>query len=174
MENEPAVLPILGVMAASGVPLNDVVRAANDELFETNLRTTAVPFDSTDYYRREMGSGLTRFWCAGVRLVPASALADYKLAAVALEGRWRDSGDRRVNLDAGYLSALQLVLATTKPLPQAVYLRDGICAVVELIYRDGAFAALPCTYPDYEKAAAENLFEPFRSYFLKLQREVGK
>jgi hypothetical protein len=67
-----------------------------------------------------------------------------------------------------------MVLATTKPLPQAIYLRDGVYAVVELIYRDGAFAALPWTYPDYRKAAAENLFESFRSQFLKLQRKVGE
>ena len=91
-----------------------------------------------------------------------------------IAGRRCPGGDRRVNVDPGYVSALQMVLATTKPLPQAIYLRDGVYAVVELIYRDGAFAALPWTYPDYRKAAAENLFEPFRSQFLKLQRKVGE
>jgi hypothetical protein len=171
---EPAVLPILGVIAAPSVSLDDVARAANDKLFETDLHTNPKPFDFTDYYRKEMGPNLTRFWCAGARLVPASALADYKLACATLEDRWRQGPDRQVNVDAGYVSALQLVLATTKPLPQAVYLRDGIYAVVELIYRDGGFAALPWTYPDYGKAAAENLFEPFRSYFLKLRREMGE
>lgn len=174
MEKEPAVLPVLGVIAAPGVSPDDVVRAANDELFETARETDRIPFDFTDYYRKELGAGLMRFWCAGAHLVPASALADYKLAGVALEDRWRRAGERRVNLDPGYISALQLVIATTKPLPQAVYLRGGIYAVVELIYRDGAFATLPWTYPDYGRAAKDNLLQPFRSHLLKLQREVGK
>ena len=169
---EPAVLPILGLITAPGVSLDDVTRAANDKLFETVQSTEPVPFDATDYYRTEMGPNLERVWCAGARLIHASALADYKLAGAALEDRWRQDGDRLVNVDAGYVSALQIVLATTKPLPQAVYLRDGVYAVVELVYRDGVFAALPWTYPDYKKAAAENLFDPFRSYFLKLRREV--
>ncbi len=174
MKKEPGVLPILGVIAAPGVSLEDVVRAANDELFETAQSTKTVPFGLTDYYQKEMGTGLIRLWRAGTRLVSPSALADHKLTGAALEDRWRQGGDRRVNLDPGYVSALQIVLATTKPLPQVIYLGDGIYAVVELIYRDGAFAALPWTYPDYRKAAAENLFGPFRSHFLKLRREKEK
>ncbi len=150
------------------------MRAANDKLFETAQMTRPVPFDFTDYYRNEMGPGLERVWCAGARLARASALADYKLTAAALESRWLEDRQRRVNVDPGYVSTLQMVLATTKPLPQAVYLRDGVYAVVELIYRDGAFVALPWTYPDYEQAATEDLFEPFRAHFLKLRREMGE
>jgi hypothetical protein len=174
MSKDPMVLPILGVIAAPDVRPDDVVRGAGDRLFATAQRTEPVPFEFTDYYRKEMGTGLTRFWCAGAGLAPASALVACKLTSVALEGRWRLRGDRRVNLDPGYISAHQLVLATTKPLPQAVYLRDGIYALVELVYRDGTFAPLPWTYPDYRQAAAENLFAPFRSYFLKLRRKAGK
>jgi hypothetical protein len=174
MEKEPLVLPVLGVIAAPDVSLDEVAGAAGGRLFEMGLRTKAVPFDFTDYYLREMGPGLTRVWYAGAGLVRASALADYKLAAGTLEGGWRESGARRVNLDPGYISALQLVLATTKTLPQAAYLRDGISAVVELIYKEGGFAPTPWTYPDYDIAATEKLFEPFRSRFLELQREVGK
>jgi hypothetical protein len=173
MEKAPRVLPILGVIAARGVSLEDILRTTDAELFNAALKTEIMPFDFTDYYREEMGKGLTRFWCAGGRLVPATVLADYKLAGVALETRWRSGGGRRVNLDPGYVSTLQMVLATTKQLPPAVYLGKGIYALVELIYRDGAFCSLPWTYPDYRKAATEGLFEPFRAHFLKLRREAG-
>lgn len=162
----------MGVIAARGVSPEEVLRTTDAELFENGPRTETVPFDFTDYYREEMGTGLTRFWCAGVRLVPATALAGYKLASVALEKRWRNDGGRRVNLDPGYVSTLQMVLATTKGLPQAIYVAKGIYALVELIYRDGAFRSLPWTYPDYRKAAARGLFEPFRAHLLKLTRET--
>ncbi len=168
------VLPVLGVILAAGVEPDDVMRAVSGELFPTALRTESIPFDFTDYYGKEMGADLIRFWCAADGLVPAAYLATHKSESGRLEGRWRQRGGRRVNLDPGYISEHQMVLATTKPLPQAVYLRDGIYGVVELLYRDGAFAALPWTYPDYRQAANERVFEPFRSHLLSLRRAAGK
>jgi hypothetical protein len=170
MKKDPEVLPLVGVIAAPGIAAEDVVRAVNDELLEIVSRTDAEPFDFTDYYRREMGEGLVRFWCVASRLAPAAQLADWKLRSRELEMRWGGPGARRVNLDPGYLTSLQVILATTKPLPQAIYLRDGIYALVELLYRAGGFKSLPWTYPDYGKAASEGAFEMFRSNYLKLLR----
>jgi len=163
-------LPIVGVIATPEIATEDVVRAVNDGLFEIASRTDPEPFDFTDYYRREMGEGLVRFWCAASRLAPAARLAAWKSQSCELEKTWGRPGARRVNVDPGYVSSLQLVLATTKPLPQAVYLRDGIYALVELLYHGGGFKSLPWTYPDYGKAASEGAFETFRTYYLKLSR----
>ncbi len=174
MGKVPLVLPVLGVIAASEISVDEVVRTSGAALFEHALQTPAEPFTFTDYYEEEMGKSLVRFWCAGVQLVPATLLPDYKLAGLEAEVRWRVGGARRVNLDPGYISTLQMVLATTKPLPQATYVRDGIYALVELLYRDGGFQPLPWTYPDYRKAAAGGVFEPFRAHFLRLRREMGK
>lgn len=170
MKKDPEVLPLMGVIAAPGIAAEDVVRAVNDELFEIVSRTDPEPFDYTDYYRPEMGEGLARFWCAARSLAPGAQLADWKLQSRELETTWGEQGKRRVNLDPGYLTSLQLILATTKPLPQAVYLRDGIYALVELLYRSGGFKSLPWTYPDYGKAASEGAFEVFRAHYLKLLR----
>ncbi|MGD8718819.1 MAG: DUF4416 family protein [Candidatus Zixiibacteriota bacterium] len=174
MERDPHVLPILGVLATPSVSADEVVAACRRELFDVALTSAVVPFDDTDYYRSEMGPDLKRFWCAAAATVGADLLADMKTASGRLEGRWRDEGKRRVNLDPGYVTPLQLVLATTKTLPQAVYLRDGISAVVELLYRDGVFAPMPWTYPDYGRAASAATFEPFRDYLLGLLREAKK
>jgi hypothetical protein len=174
MKQDPYVLPIVGVIAAPDIEAESVVRALSDGLFEIASRTNPEPFGFTDYYRREMGEGLARFWCAAARLAPAAALADWKVRSGALEKSWGESGARRVNVDPGYVSSLQLILATTKPLPQAVYLRDGVYALVELLYRSGGFKSLPWTYPDYGKAAAEGVFEIFRSRYLKSLRGGGR
>jgi hypothetical protein len=174
MNRGPSVLPFVGVIAAPEIPADDVVRAVADDLFGVAFRTDAEPFDFTDYYRPEMGPGLVRFWCAGGGLASAALLPAWKLRSRNLERRWAEQGGRRVNLDPGYLSPLQLVLATTKALPTAVYVRNGIYALVELLYRDGGFEALPWTYPDYRKAAAEGTFQPFRAHFLELLRGAGR
>jgi hypothetical protein len=174
MAQGPYVLPIAGVIAAPDIAVESVVRALSDGLFEVASRTNPEPFAFTDYYRREMGEGLVRFWCAAARLAPAAALADWKVRSGELEKSWGGPGARRVNVDPGYVSSLQLILATTKPLPQAVYLRDGVYALVELLYRSGGFKRLPWTYPDYAKAAAEGAFEMFRSRCLRLLRGGGR
>lgn len=166
MRKDPCVLPIVGVIAAPKIATEDVVRAVSDKLFAVSSQTDPTQFDFTDYYRQEMGEGLVRFWCAASRLAPAGQLADWKLRSCELETKWGKPGARSVNIDPGYVSSLQLVLATTKPLPQAVYLQDGIFALVELLYRSGGFKSLPWTYPDYGKAASEGAFDTFRSYYL--------
>ncbi len=174
MKQAPSVLPLIGVIAAAEIGGGDVVRALGDELFDVAFQTDPEPFDVTEYYRSEMGAALVLFWCAGRRFAPAALLAAWKLRSRELETRWAARGARRVNLDTGYLSSLQLVLATTKPLPQAVYVRDGVYALVELLYRSGGFEAFPWTYPDYRRAAAAGAFEPFRSRYLELLCEVEK
>ncbi len=57
--------------------------------------------------------------------------------------------DRVVNLDPGYVSTFNLVLATVKDRPHRIYLRDGIYGEVTLQYLKGSFRAMDSTYPDY-------------------------
>jgi len=170
---EPKVLSVVGVLAPPDVRGDDILAACVPSLGAAALATPAREFGYTGYYEAEMGRVLERFWFCGDRLLPASELAAWKLAARELEDRWRDAaGRRRVNLDPGYMTPLQLALATTKSLPQAVYLRDGVSAVVELLYRQGRFEPLPWTYPDYREAAEEGVFEPFRVHLLRRRRGV--
>lgn len=52
---------------------------------------------------------------------------------------------------------------------------DVVRAVGDELFDGGAgLDALPWTYPDYRRAAAAGAFEPFRSHYLELLREVGK
>lgn len=172
MSRVPEVLPFLGVIASPAAPLADLEREIRAALFETSLTTPSLSFDFTPYYEAEMGAGLVRRWYAGALLLPADRLPAWKRASLGLERRWSVEGRRSVNVDPGYLSESQLLLATTKPLPAAVYLSDGLFALVELLYREAAFRELPWTYPDYAAAAARGWFDPFRALFLKLRKAV--
>jgi len=67
-------------------------------------------------------------------------------------------GRRTVNLDPGYLSAENLVLATTKGYSHRPYLRDGIYAELVYIYRGGTFAPVEWTYRDYRDARSIAFF----------------
>jgi len=171
----PLVLPFVGVITTPDILPAAVARECAAALFPLDGTTSPRLFDFTSYYEPEMGRGLIRFWLGGAALRPAGELPAWKRKAGELEDAWRGgNGGRRVNLDPGYIAALQLVLATTKPLPQATYARDGIFAVVELLFHDGAFHPVPWTYGDYAAAAADGTFLLWRERFRALTARFGR
>jgi hypothetical protein len=116
------------------------------------------PFDRTDYYEKEMGTGLVRRFVVLHGTVRRDVLADAKIEAEFLE-RASAEGDRRtVNIDPGLLAEENFVLATGKSYNHRVYLRDGVFADLTLVYRKGEYRALPWTYPD-------DASDEIRSYF---------
>lgn len=106
------------------------------------------PFDTTAYYEREMGAHLRRvFWSLGA-MMPPDALADLKLHALEIERRLSVDGNRRVNLDPGYVDRCKLVLASVKYNGPKVYLRDGVYADVQLLY-DRGWRPTPWAFTDF-------------------------
>jgi hypothetical protein len=130
-------------------------------------RSPEYPFNFTDYYRPEMGDGLTRNFVSFRRVFDPGSLADAKLATNRIERELADkTGDtfrRRVNLDPGYVTAAKLVLATTKDFSHRVYLRDGIYAEVTLQFGSGGPRAQPWTYPDFASGA-------YSEFLMKVRR----
>jgi hypothetical protein len=168
-EAKYAVLPIVGFIAHEGLSRAEIEAATAARLFPLGGSIESRPFAFTAYYGAEMGNNLIRWWARAAALADPAALPDWKNAARDLEDEWRGpEGGRRVNIDPGYLGLYQLVLATTKALPQAVYLRDGIFALVEFLFFKGSFQAFSWTYADYARAIPE--LNPWREDFLVLRR----
>ena len=64
-----------------------------------------LPFDKTDYYETEMGKDLVRRFVTFEQLMQPDVLPEVKRYTDALESEYRDrEGNRKVNLDPGYLS----------------------------------------------------------------------
>jgi hypothetical protein len=126
------------------------------------------PFDLTDYYTREMGKSLFRYFLTFGRLIPISSLPDVKLATNRVEEKYaRPDGSRRINIDPGYVCLEHVILATTKGYTHRPYLRDGIYADLTLIYRNKSFQPLEWTYPDYRRETVIALFNQFRGKYLE-------
>lgn len=129
-----------------------------------------LPFDFTDYYRREMGHPLFRRLIAFRSLIDQEALPDIKHQTNAVEAGFARDGQRQVNIDPGYLLLERFVLATGKNFSHRIYLRRGIYADLTLIYQKGRFAALPWTYPDYTDSRLQAfLTKVRRKYALDLK-----
>lgn len=126
-------------------------------------------FSLSSYYEEEMGTGLIKQFLGFGPLVDPDDLAGIKRTGNDLEsGVVRSDGapGRGLNIDPGYVSGAQLVLATTKNYSHRIYIGQGIFAEVTLLYTRGAFTPLPWTYRDYRTEEAIAFFTRVRRVFL--------
>jgi len=140
---------------------------------EIDFLSKVLPFDFTNYYNKEMGSNLKRHFVTFERLIPIPSLPQIKRLTNDLELKYADlQGNRRINIDPGYLCLEHVILATTKGYTHRPYLREGIFADLTLIYRDKSYRPLEWTYPDYRQEEVIGLFNQFRRKYLEdLKRE---
>ena len=106
-------------------------------------------FNYTRYYEMEMGTPLYRRLCSFQSLVAQQDLAGIKMNTLRIEQSFSQTGQRRVNIDPGYMLRERFVLASGKNFNHRICIGDGIYADLTLIYHKGNFQRLPWTYPDY-------------------------
>ncbi len=132
-------------------------------------------FDFTSYYDAEMGTGIRRWIWVFADLADRSRLAGIKRLTNEIESAYSRDGKRRFNLDPGLLTLENLVLATGKNQAHRIYLGEGVFADLTLIFRRGAYQALPWTYPDYASRDLIAVLEGVRRrYKCKLTRREGQ
>ncbi|MGA2761849.1 MAG: DUF4416 family protein [Spirochaetia bacterium] len=114
-----------------------------------DLCSQTMPFTYTDYYDKEMGDSIQRFFVSFRRLVDPAQIAEIKLKTNRIEERFCEGAARKVNIDPGLLCLSRFVLVTTKESAHRIPLFGGIYAEVTLLYHKGSFRPLEWTYPDF-------------------------
>ena len=151
------------LLLAPSVPQHEVEAELEHTFGTIVLRSTPLPFTQTTYYHREMGQDLLRSYVAFGPLVNIADLAAVKHQTNHLEMRWAvGEGQRRVNLDPGYLDFAKVVLATTKDHMHRLYIGAGIFAEVTLRYQRQSFHPWDWTYPDYRLPTTLAFFNQLR------------
>ncbi len=122
------------------------------------------PFDFvfTTYYNKEMGTPLYKQFISFSQLIDPVILPDIKLLAnkIEIETAQPGSNNRTINIDPGYLSHANVILATTKNNNHRVPLQHGIYAHMEYIIRKkNTLDTLPWTYPDFRSPQYMKFFE---------------
>lgn len=138
-----------------------------DLLSQVDGRSAVIPFDQTDYYRAEMGEPLFRLFVSFRRLLDPQRLPGIKIAAMRLEEELADAGRRAVNIDPGYMSEANVIIATAKNHYHRVPLADGIYAHLEFVLKEGRIQPLPWTYPDFHS-------EAYLDFFRRLQQDLRR
>jgi|YNPMSStandDraft_2_1061718.scaffolds.fasta_scaffold02103_2 hypothetical protein len=154
---------MLKVKLLIGILLNDlnledkVLNILIKKFGKIDYKTTPYKFTHTDYYNKEMGENIYRFYISFEQLIYGHQLGKIKIITNKIENKFKKNGKRSVNIDPGFISLANLVLATTKNYSHRIPLNNKIYAEVTLIYENKKFNTLPWTYPDY--ALDENIKE---------------
>lgn len=153
---------IMGMLSSIRALFEEVPALLEERLGKIETQSKIIPFDFTNYYKKEMGSGILRVFYSFKNLINPEEIAAIKVWTNELEERFMQNEEYRikrpVNLDPGYLTQCQLILASTKDFYHRIYLQKGIYAEVTLYYKYGKYVNLPWTYPDYQTEEYKNFF----------------
>jgi len=142
-------------------------RSLVEYLGKIDLMSEKLPFDYTTYYEEEMGRGLFRRFVFFEDIASPDRLVAIKGMTDRIEERFLGPSGRRVNIDPGYVTLHQVVLATHKNYVHRVYAGDGVYIDLTLIYQNGSFQPLGWTYPDYRSPEIMNLFHKVRERYVQ-------
>ena len=164
---------IFSLFAQDDGLINETIGTLSAAYGQPDFISPVIPFDYTDYYHAEMGEGLIRRFVTMEKLIRPECLPDIKLATNVIEDKLISNGQRRINIDPGYVSKAHLILATGKSYTHRPYLRDGIYADLTLVYQGKKFCSLPWTYPDYGDEKQLQMLGRIREKYL-LQLKIAE
>jgi hypothetical protein len=162
---------VASVLSAEPSLLDTAMEEMEHVFGPVEFSTKPQPFVHTNYYCAEMGQDIQRRFIAFHPLVQRDRLAEIKLCTNRIEESCREPGrGRRINIDPGFVTPDNVVLATGKNYTHRIYLGRGIYADLTLIYQKGSFRPLPWTYPDYAEEPVIRMLNEIRRRYLEQLR----
>ena len=166
---EKLVIGVLSTLPGRKQEIEDTLTA---EFGPADYHSPEIDFIYSEYYTREMGPDIKRFFYAFENCVAPDRLADIKIRTNELEEQFCKGGDRKANFDPGVLNCSRLILASTKDNMHRVPLQKGIYAEVTLVYMKKQFHSLMWTYRDYASETYKQIFSEIREiYRLQLKQQ---
>jgi len=156
----------LGALYSDEHLLNLAIAQAEETFGAADLVSSDFAFDFTNYYDNEMGTPIYRRFVSFSQLIEPGFLAAAKLQTNSIEDDLRVAGQRKVNLDIGYIDYDKVVLASAKSGIHKIYLAEGIYADLALHYAKGQYRPYDWAFQDFKKP-------DYNPFFLKM-REIYK
>ncbi|MEF3254800.1 MAG: DUF4416 family protein [Deferribacterales bacterium] len=130
-------------------------------------KTDLIDFVHTDYYQKEFGEDLKKIFVAHNLFFQPDKLIDFKLMAIEVEDRFKIGGERKLNLDPGYVAVEKVVAASTKNFTHRIYLGKGIYGDLQLQRRGKSYRSLPWTFYDYALPDTLKFFDRVRNKLME-------
>lgn len=161
----------VGILSSDNTLLEEVEYLLAKRLGKVDIKSEIFPFDFTDYYKKEMGTNISKQFLCFKELINPEELSDIKIWTNELENEIKCNRKsdvaRPINLDPGYLTHCNLILASAKDYYHRIHLQNGIYAEVTLFYQHEVFKNLPWTYPDFQTEEYKNFFLKVRTLYAK-------
>ena len=109
------------------------------------------------YYDNEIGGEGFRRIYSFKELVDPARQADIKIRTNEIEAEFSIDGNRKINLDPGFINHGRLMLPTTKETGFRVPLKNGIYTELTLFWARGGWQKFPWSYRDYQSERVQNL-----------------
>ncbi|MFC1852467.1 DUF4416 family protein [candidate division CSSED10-310 bacterium] len=166
---------IVGVLTAFPALIDDLLPHLEQHLGAVDYQTPPFPFTVTDYYHREMGSPLKRYFLSFEPLIYPDQIASIKLRTSSVEDIFRQNSSRLINLDPGYMDYHKVVLASYKSGGYKIYLQQGVYGDMTLFYSKGRFQPFSWSFPDFIQGTYNQTFLKIRSLYkqkLRSQKQI--
>lgn len=159
---------IVGVIYHDEKILEQGLKMLTDEFGELEDMCDEFSFSKefSTYYDEEIGGEGFRRIYSFKRLVDPSHQAEIKTKTNEMEKILSDGGNRKINLDPGFISHGRLMLATTKKTGFRIPLKDGIYTELTLFFAKGKWQKLPWTYRDYQSERVQEFLTEVRRKYL--------
>ncbi len=144
------------------------LRSTWEAQFGSSIVFTPSENPLVDYYATEMGAPLGRVFFLSATAFPREYLLSTKSLALGWEQTHAPRGVREVNVDVGFLSPENFILATTKNYSHRIYLGQNLFADLTYFFAQGDLRVLPWTYPDYCDEEKKNFFRWARGFLLEI------
>ncbi len=159
-----------GVLYSDTETLDNARRILESRFGKIDTVSPPFDFDLTNYYEKEMGPKLIRLFWSFERLIDPSELPDVKVFTNSVEMSFSEAGNRKINLDPGYMDFHKVVLASVKERAQKIYLGKGIYADPTLYYLKGAFHPYDWSLPDFKDTTYYAVFREMRNRYRETLR----
>jgi hypothetical protein len=158
----------IGVIYKNKEIYNKVLKELTKKFGEIEKESFEYNFDEfTSYYKKEIGSNLTKKFIVFKKLIKRDKITDIKLFTNSIEEKYSRKGKRLINLDPGYLTEFNLILPSAKERPHKIYLKKGIFADLNYVFKKNSCIVFTHTFPDFKSEKVQKFFIEVRKDYLR-------
>jgi len=162
----PKVKLFFGIMYRDKTVFDKVLKELQKLYGEFDTKSHEYVFSFTDYYKDEMGTSLKKVILSAKKLISREKLPAIKLKTNDIEQKFAKKGKRIINIDPGYLTDHNMILATAKELPHRIYIAKGILGDAQLKFKNGKFEPFQHTFADMKQKLVLDYFANLRKIYL--------
>jgi hypothetical protein len=139
---------IVGIIY-SDKELFEEVKKVLEEKFSKIEDSVSYDFNFTKYYEDEMGPNLKKDILIFEQEIKEEQLAEIKSYTNSLEDNYRINNNRKINIDPGYLTKEELILASNKKSNYKAEIGKNIYSHLILRFENSKCVNTTRTYPGY-------------------------